>query len=224
MTTRKTIALTIRTFLGKVMSLLFNTLSRFVIAVFPRSKCLLISWLKLDHKEGWKLKNWCFQIVVLEKTLESLLDSKEIKPVNPKGNQPWVFMGKPLLKLKLQFFGHLMRRADSLEKILMLEKIEDRLTMLWWFQVNGKGYCKVLGKNASFLANSIYYWWQYISKTYKVRVKFPVFEQYWNSQMEICFMCEHRRVQLFATPWTVARQAPLYGILPGKNTGVGGHF
>ena len=47
---------------------------------------------ELDHKIGWKLKNWCFRIVVLKKTLESPLDSKEIKPVNPKGNQPWVFI------------------------------------------------------------------------------------------------------------------------------------
>ena len=48
----------------------------------------------LDHKEGWELKNWCFQTVVLEKTFESPLDSKEIKPVNPKGNQPWIFIGR----------------------------------------------------------------------------------------------------------------------------------
>ena len=46
---------------------------------------------KLDHKEGWVLKNWYFQTVMLEKTLESPMDSKEIKPVNPKGNQPWIF-------------------------------------------------------------------------------------------------------------------------------------
>ena len=46
---------------------------------------------ELDHKGGWALKNWCFQIVVLEKILESLLDSKEIKLVNPKGNQSWIF-------------------------------------------------------------------------------------------------------------------------------------
>ena len=46
---------------------------------------------ELDHKEGWAPKNWCFQIVVLEKTLESPLNSKEIKPINPKGNQPWIF-------------------------------------------------------------------------------------------------------------------------------------
>ena len=47
---------------------------------------------ELDHKEGWAPKNQCFLIVVLEKTLESPLDCKEIKPVNPKGNQPWIFM------------------------------------------------------------------------------------------------------------------------------------
>ena len=49
---------------------------------------------ELDPKEGWTLKNWCFLTVVLKKTLESPLDSKEIKPVNPKGNQPWIFIGR----------------------------------------------------------------------------------------------------------------------------------
>ena len=49
---------------------------------------------ELDHTEGWVLKNWCFQIVVLDKTLESLLDCKEIKPVNTKGNQSWIFIGR----------------------------------------------------------------------------------------------------------------------------------
>ena len=48
----------------------------------------------LDHKEGWAPKNWCFWTVVLEKTLESPLDRKEIKLVNPKGNQPWIFIGR----------------------------------------------------------------------------------------------------------------------------------
>ena len=49
---------------------------------------------ELDHKEGGVPKNWCFQIVVLDKSLESPLDWKEIKPVNPKGNQPWIFIGR----------------------------------------------------------------------------------------------------------------------------------
>ena len=49
---------------------------------------------ELNHKEGWVLKNWCFWTVVLEKTLENPLDSKEVKSVNPKGNQPWIFTGR----------------------------------------------------------------------------------------------------------------------------------
>jgi len=64
--------------------------------------------------------------VVLEKTLESPLDCKEIQPVHPKGNQSWVFMEGLMLKLKLQYFGHMMWRTDSLEKTLMLGKTEGR--------------------------------------------------------------------------------------------------
>ena len=64
--------------------------------------------------------------MVLEKTLESPLDCKEIQPVHPKGDQSWVFIGRLVMKLKLQNFGHLMRRADSFEKTLMLGKIEGR--------------------------------------------------------------------------------------------------
>ena len=58
--------------------------------------------------------------MVLEKTFESPLDCKEIQPVHPKGDQPWVFLERMMLKLKLQYFGHLMQRVNSLEKILML--------------------------------------------------------------------------------------------------------
>ena len=64
--------------------------------------------------------------MVLEKTLESPLDSKEIQAVHPKGDQSWVFIGRLMLKLKLQYFGHLIRRTNSLEKTLMLGKIEGR--------------------------------------------------------------------------------------------------
>ena len=55
---------------------------------------------ELDHKKGWVLKNWCFQIVVLERSLKSPLDCKEIKPVNPKGNQPWIFIGRSDVEAK----------------------------------------------------------------------------------------------------------------------------
>ena len=64
--------------------------------------------------------------VELEKTLENPLDCKEFKPVNPKGNQSWVFIGKTDAKLKHQYFGHVLRRTDSFEKTLMLGKIEGR--------------------------------------------------------------------------------------------------
>ena len=76
---------------------------------------------ELDHKKdrapkGWALRNWCFWIVMLEKTLESPLDWREINPVNLKGNQPWFSLEGLMLKLKLQYFGHLMQKADSLER------------------------------------------------------------------------------------------------------------
>ena len=80
---------------------------------------------ELDHKEGWSPKNWCFRTVVLKKTLESLFNSK-IKPVNPKGNQPWIFKEGLMLELKVQYFGHLMQRTDSLEKTLMLGRSRAR--------------------------------------------------------------------------------------------------
>ena len=68
---------------------------------------------ELDYKESWVLKNWCFWTVVLEKTLESLLDSKEIQTVHPKGDQSEYSLEGLMLKLKLQYFGHLMQRTDS---------------------------------------------------------------------------------------------------------------
>ena len=81
---------------------------------------------ELHYKESWAPKNWWFWSVVLEKTLESLLDCKEIQPVHPKGDQSWVFMEGLMLNLKLQYFGHLMQRVDSLEKTVMLEGIGGR--------------------------------------------------------------------------------------------------
>ena len=137
---------------------------------------------ELYYKESWMPKNWCFWTVVLEKTLENLLDSKEIQPVHPKGHQSWIFIGRTdtegetpifwpsdafelwcwrrvlrvlgaarrsnqsilkdispeysleglmMLRLKLRYFGHLMRRTDSFEKTLMLGKIEGGKRR-WW--------------------------------------------------------------------------------------------
>ena len=86
---------------------------------------------ELDCEEGWVPKNWCFWTVVMEKTLESSLDCKEIQPVHSKGNQSWVFVGRMMLKLKLQYFGHLMWRVDSLEETLMLGRIGGRRRRGW---------------------------------------------------------------------------------------------
>ena len=85
---------------------------------------------ELDHKEGWVPKNCCFWTVVLEKTLESPLDCKEIQPVNPKGNQSWIFIGRAdslansLAKAPILWPPD--AKTDSLKKTLMLGKIEGR--------------------------------------------------------------------------------------------------
>ena len=81
---------------------------------------------ELDFKESWALKNWCFWTVLLEKTLESPLGCKEIQPINPKGNQSEYPLEGLMLKLKLQYFDHLMWRTDSLIKTLIWGRIEDR--------------------------------------------------------------------------------------------------
>ena len=86
---------------------------------------------ELDYKERWVLKNWCFWTVVLEKTLESPLDCKEIQQVNPKWNQTWIFIGRTDAEAETPIFGHLMWRTDSLEKPLMLGKIEGRRRRGW---------------------------------------------------------------------------------------------
>ena len=82
-----------------------------------------------DNKKGWVPKNQCLWTVMLEKTLESSLDCKEIKPINPKGNQPWIFIGRTDVETEALILGHLMQRTDSLEKTLMLGKIEGRRIM-----------------------------------------------------------------------------------------------
>ena len=81
---------------------------------------------ELDHKEGWAPKNWCFWTVVLEKTLENPLNCKEIKPVNPKGNQSWIFIGRTDAETEAPILWLMMQRTDWLEQTPMLEKIEGR--------------------------------------------------------------------------------------------------
>ena len=81
---------------------------------------------ELDHKEGWAPKNWCFWTVLLEKTLESPLDSKEVKPVHPKGNQPWIFIGRTVAEAEAPILWPPDMKSQLMGKTLMLGKIEGR--------------------------------------------------------------------------------------------------
>ena len=86
---------------------------------------------ELDHKEGWAVKNWCFQIVVLRRHLRVPWIARKsnqsiLKEINPEYSLEGL-----MLKLKLQYFGHLMQNADSFEKTLMLGKIEGRRRRGW---------------------------------------------------------------------------------------------
>ena len=119
------------TSLGSILKSRDITLSTKVRLVKAMVFLVVMYGWELDYKESWAPMNWCFWTVVLEKTLESPLDCKEIQPVHPKGDQPWVFIGTTDVEMKLQYFGHLMQRADSFEKTLMLGKIEGRSRRGW---------------------------------------------------------------------------------------------
>ena len=86
---------------------------------------------RMDHKESWAPKNWCFWTVVLEKTPESPLYHREIQPVHPKGNQSWSFTGRTDAEAEAPILWLLMQRTDSLEKALMLGKTEGRRRRGW---------------------------------------------------------------------------------------------
>ena len=81
---------------------------------------------ELDYKESWAQKNWCFWTVVLEKTLKSPLECKEIQPVHPKGNQPWIFIKRTAVKAEAPILWPLLPRTDSLEMHLMVGNIKGR--------------------------------------------------------------------------------------------------
>ena len=92
----------------------------------------------LDYKEGWALKSWCFWNVVLEKTVESPLDSREIKPVNSKGNQPWIFIGRSVSKAEAPILW-----PPDVEKILILERLmagKGGEIDVWHHWLNGHEY------------------------------------------------------------------------------------
>ena len=95
------------------------------------------AWMwELDHKEGLAVKNWWFQSVVLDKTLESPLDGKEIKPVNPKWNQPWLFIGRT--DAEAEYFGHLMQRTDVEAEAPILWPPDAKNWLIWKDPDSGK--------------------------------------------------------------------------------------
>ena len=115
-----------------IHSFIQETLTEHQLQVKLNSESYGHVWMwELDHKEDWAQNNWCFWTVVLEKTLESPLDCKEIQPVNPKWNQSQIFIGGTDAETEVQILGHLMQRADSLEKNLMLGKIEGKRRRGW---------------------------------------------------------------------------------------------
>ena len=86
---------------------------------------------KLDRKEGWVLKNWCFWTVVLEKTLERPLDCKEIQPVNPKRNKSRILIGKTDVEAETPTLWPPDMKIWLIEKTLMMRKIEGRIRRGW---------------------------------------------------------------------------------------------
>ena len=110
---------------------------------------------ELDHKEGWGLKNWWFQTVVLEKALESPLDSKKIKPVNPEGNQPWIFIGRTVAEAEAPVLWPPVVKSQLIGKDLdggkdwgQEEKKETEDAMVGWHhQLNGHEFELTLGNS-----------------------------------------------------------------------------
>ena len=86
---------------------------------------------RVGYKESWAPKNWCFWAVVLEKTLESPLDCKEIQSVNPKGDRSWIFLGRTDVETEAPILWAPADRTDSFENTLMLGKIEGRRRRRW---------------------------------------------------------------------------------------------
>ena len=114
---------------------------------------------EVDHKEDWAQKNWCFWTVVLEKSFESPLDSKGMKPVNPKETNSEYSLEELMLKLELQYSDHLIRRADTLENTQHIGKDPDAgkgweqeergvtadEMVAWHHQISGHEFEQILG-------------------------------------------------------------------------------
>ena len=112
---------------------------------------------ELNSKESWAPKNWCFWTVVLEKTLERPLECKEIKPVLSKGNHSWIFIGRTDAEAKSPILWPLEARTDSLEKNLILGKIEGGRQRGW--HTGWDGWMASLTQWTWVWASSRSLWW-----------------------------------------------------------------
>ena len=113
---------------------------------------------EMDHKEGWAPKNWCLWTVVLEKTLENPLDSKQIKPVNPEGNPPWIFIGRTDAEAEVSILwppdakSWLTGKDPKVGKDWRQQEnsaAEDEMVG-WHHQLNGHGFEQTLGDSREY--------------------------------------------------------------------------
>ena len=114
---------------------------------------------ELDYKESWSLKNWCFWTVVLEKTLESCLDWKEIKPVNPKANQSWIFIGRTDAEVPILWLADI--EPTHLKRLWCWERLkagregdnrEGQQMVGWYHRLNGYEHEQALGDGEAWCA------------------------------------------------------------------------
>ena len=181
---------------------------------------------ELDYKESWALKNWCFWTVVLEKTLKSPLDFKEIQPVNPKGNQSWIFIERTDAEAEAPILwppdakNWLIRKDPDAGKNWRKEKGTTEDEMVGWHHwLDGHEFEQALGVGDGQRSLVCYSPW--VCKKLFMTEWLNWTEQWWWRWWLwcfcICILSHFSHAWLFVTPWTVAHQALLsMGILPAR--------
>ena len=173
---------------------------------------------ELDYKQSWALKNWCFWTVVLEKTLESPLDCKEIQPVHPKGNQSWIFIGKTDAEAEVPVLWPPLWRIDSSEKCLMLGKIEGgrrrgQQRMTWLGGITDAMDMTLSRLRELVMDREVWHaavHWVAKSRTWLSDwTELSIHHIFWALTRLLLLLSHFSRVRLFVTPWTAARQVSL---------------